>query len=142
MSLPQPLHGTVVARHDLTGWRGALLCGPSGSGKSDLALRLFDMGWRLVADDYAHVWSSGQALYAAPPERIAGKIEARGLGIIGIDHRPVVRLVLRVDCVQHTVERLPEPTFETICGLSLPRLELDIRPASATVTVGHAIDRL
>ncbi len=41
------VHATAVA---LAG-RCVLLLGPSGAGKSDLALRLLDRGWRLVADD-------------------------------------------------------------------------------------------
>ena len=104
-----PLHATVVARPGPTGWRGALLRGPSGAGKSDLALRLIDAGWRLVADDYAHVWASGEAVYAATPDRIAGRIEARGLDILPVGWRPSVRIVLVVDCVQTQPERMPEP---------------------------------
>ena len=48
------VHGTCV---DLDG-RGILLRGPSGSGKSDLALRLIDSGARLVADDQVVVGTS------------------------------------------------------------------------------------
>lgn len=138
----QPLHCTVVTRRSSAGWRGVLLCGPSGSGKSDLALRLIDANWRLVADDYACVWSSDGVLYAAPPERIAGRIEARGLDVVGMGWRPVTRVALRVDCVQAATERLPEPAWDTVAGVRLPRLSLDIRPASAPVTLGLAIDRL
>lgn len=140
--MDQPRHCTVVARRGRSGWRGVLLGGPSGAGKSDLALRLIDAGWTLVADDYAHVWASGGAVYAAAPRRIAGRIEARGLDILPALWRPSVRLVLVVDCVQRSTERLPEPDVETIDGLSLPRLTLDVRPASAATIVGLAIDRL
>ena len=138
----QPRHCTVVARRGRKGWRGVLLCGPSGAGKSDLALRLIDAGWRLVADDYAHVWASNGAVYAATPEKIAGRIEARGFDIIPAVWRPSVRVGLVVNCVQGITERLPDPDFETVAGLSLPRLTLDIRPASAAVILGLAIDRL
>ena len=140
--MTQPVHGTVVARRGPSGWRGVLLCGPSGSGKSDLALRLIDAGWRLVADDYAHVWASGQEVYATAPERIAGRIEARGLDIVPAFCRPVTRIALIVHCRQAATERLPEPRSESLSGVSLPSLDLDIRPASAAVTLGHAIDRL
>lgn len=107
-----------------------------------MALRLIDAGWRLVADDYSHVWVSGGALYACAPDRIAGRIEARGLGILDEATRPVARVSLLVDCVHLPPERLPEPAFETVADLRLPRLVLDVRPASAALTLALAIDRL
>ena len=138
----QPRHCTVVARWGRTGWRGVLLCGPSGSGKSDLALRLIDAGWRLVADDYAHVWASGGALYARAPAAIAGRIEVRGLGIVSAATRPVVRAALAVACTREPVERLPEPRSRAFCGVDLPLLTLDPRPASAVDVVAAALETL
>ncbi|WP_309628427.1 HPr kinase/phosphatase C-terminal domain-containing protein [Brevundimonas sp.] len=140
--MTQPIHATAVARYGPAGWRAVLLRGPSGSGKSDMALRLIDAGWRLVADDYAHVWASGDGLHACAPERIAGRIEARGLGVLDAATRPAARVCLLVDCVQATPERLPEPAFEIVADVGLPRLVLDIRPASAIQTLALAIDRL
>ncbi|WP_396594747.1 HPr kinase/phosphorylase [Brevundimonas sp. R86498] len=131
-----------MARSGPCGWRGILLRGPSGAGKSDLALRLMDSGWRLVADDYTHVWSSDDALYACAPQRIAGHIEARGLGILTAGSLVLARIVLLVDCLTVPSERLPEPAFDHVAGVRLPRLAIDIRPASATVSVGLALDRL
>ena len=140
--MSQPIHATAVARFGPGGWRGALLRGPSGAGKSDLALRLIDAGWRLVADDYAHVWASGEGIYACAPDRIAGWIEARGQGVLDAAYRPTTRVVLVVDCIQTPPERLPDPQWETLAGVRLPRLILDVRPASASVQMGLAIDRL
>ena len=140
--MSQPIHVTAVARFGPAGWRGALLRGPSGVGKSDLALRLIDAGWRLVADDYTHVWASGEGLYAGAPDRIAGRIEARGLGIVALPSRAVARIDLLVDCVRTPPERLPEPAFEIVAGVRLPRLIVDVRPASAAQAVALAIDRL
>lgn len=140
--MSQPLHATAVARATPAGWRGVLLTGPSGAGKSDLALRLIPSGWRLVCDDYAHVWASGGALYATAPDRIAGRIEARGLGVVDAPSLALARIVLVAACVRTTVERLPEPALETLHGVHLPRLELDIRPASAPAVLTLAIDRL
>ena len=140
--MSQPVHATAVARYGSGGWQGALLRGPSGAGKSDLALRLIDAGWRLVADDYAHVWASGGRLFAAAPERIAGRIEARGLDVLDAGFLPLARIVLQADCIQTTSERLPEPLGETLAGVRLPRLIVDVRPASAAVHLALAIDRL
>jgi len=138
----QALHGTTVAWRGHGGWRAALITGPSGAGKSDLALRLIARGWRLVADDYSHVWASGGLAYATVPHSIAGQIEARGLGIVSAPAIGPSRVVLVVDLSTATPERLPEPEFVTVSGVSLRLLRLDPRPASAVEIVTSAIARL
>jgi serine kinase of HPr protein (carbohydrate metabolism regulator) len=130
-----PVHATAVARYGHSGWRAVLLTGPSGAGKSALALRLIGLGWRLVADDYCEVWASGGAVWAKAPTRIAGRIEARGLGIIPSPERPIARIALVVRCGHEPVERLPLPETTTVCGLALPRIVLDTRHVSAPETV-------
>jgi serine kinase of HPr protein (carbohydrate metabolism regulator) len=140
--LSQPIHATVVAGCTRHGWRGVLIGGPSGAGKSDLALRLIGRGWRLVADDYAHVWASGGALYARAPAAICGRIEARGLGILEIPPLGLAPLALAVDCTSGPVERLPEPAARALEGLTLPLLPLDPRHASAPDLVTQALARL
>jgi serine kinase of HPr protein (carbohydrate metabolism regulator) len=44
-------HAGLIARRSEGQWRGVLIEGGSGSGKSDLALRALDHGYRLVAED-------------------------------------------------------------------------------------------
>lgn len=140
MSIAQPLHATAVARWAPgAGWRAILISGPSGAGKSDLALRLLGRGWRLVSDDYVHVFASGEGLYVTAPETIRGRIEARGLGIIGACVQGVVRLVLAVDLVESAPERLPEPETRNLQGRSVPRLRLAGFEASAVEKVAAAI---
>lgn len=134
-----PLHATVVARPYADGWRGVMLMGPSGAGKSDLALRLIQAGFRLVADDYAHVWASGGGLYAAAPQTIAGRIEARGLGVLPAPARIVARIRLIAHLTSAAVERLPEPRFEAVDGVDVAVIDLDPRPASAVAVVAGAL---
>ena len=50
---------------------GVLLRGPSGAGKSDLALRMIDAGWALVADDQVDLAVLGGRLEATPPQALA-----------------------------------------------------------------------
>ena len=138
----QPLHATAVARVTPEGWRGVLIQGPSGVGKSDLALRLIGQGWRLVADDWTCLWASGSALYAAAPATITGKIEARGLGIAATPVRPLARIALAVDCTHEAIERLPEPAVWAWEGVTIPQLRLDPRPASAGQVVATALAAL
>jgi serine kinase of HPr protein (carbohydrate metabolism regulator) len=87
---------------------GILLIGKSGSGKSDLALRLIALGARLVADDRADLTVKNGALIATPPKTIAGLLEIRGVGIVEIPNAARARVALVVD-LSGKVERLPEP---------------------------------
>ncbi|MBU2417713.1 MAG: HPr kinase/phosphatase C-terminal domain-containing protein [Alphaproteobacteria bacterium] len=137
------MHGTVAARwRPGAGWRAVLITGQSGAGKSDLALRLLGRGWRLVADDYAHVTASAGALYAVAPETISDRMEARGVGIIPVCARGPTRLSLAVELVEGPVERLPEPALRTIAGVALPLLRLNGFEASAVEKVAAALARL
>ena len=77
-------HATTV----LVDGTGVLLRGPSGSGKSDLALRLIDGGARLVADDQTALAVENGVLVAHPPRSIAGRLEVRGLGIVTVPWAP------------------------------------------------------
>src|SRR5260370_41307349 len=76
------VHATSVAMKTGRRWRAVLLRGPSGSGKSDLALRLIEGGARLIAADQTHLAKKGHALIASPPPALAGLIEVRGVGIV------------------------------------------------------------
>lgn len=143
MSSRQPLHGTVAARWTTAaGWRGVLITGAPGAGKSDLALRLIGRGWRLVADDYAHVVASAGALYAVAPETIAGRMEARGVGVLTAWARGLTRLSLAVELTDGPVERLPESEARAFEGVALPLLRLNGFEASAVEKVAAALARL
>lgn len=140
MTPPQPLHATAVAHWKSgVGWRAIAISGPPGAGKSDLALRLIGRGWRLVADDYVHVFTSGEALYVTAPGTIAGRIEARGLGVVGARARGCVRLVLAVELMESAPERLPDPETRGFAGRSLPLLRLAGFEASAVEKIAAAI---
>ena len=88
----ETLHASTVA---LDG-RAVMISGPSGSGKSDLALRLLDRGFVLVSDDQTIVRRVGDRLIASAPPTIAGKLEIRGVGIVDmetVEDMPVALLV-------------------------------------------------
>lgn len=130
------VHGTCVAIHG----RGVLLRGPSGSGKSDLALRLIDGGAILVADDQTALDRDGEALIARPPATIAGLLEVRGLGLVRLPHLDGVALDLVVDLVAPSaVERLPEASALELLGSTLRHLLLAPFEASAAAKVRLAM---
>ncbi|MEJ2119493.1 MAG: HPr kinase/phosphatase C-terminal domain-containing protein [Alphaproteobacteria bacterium] len=130
------LHATCVALGD----RGVLITGPSGSGKSDLALRLIDGGAKLVADDLTTLRIEDGGIIALAPPRLAGKLEVRGIGIMPVPSVPEVRLALAVALAPSAeIERLPEPEAAQYLGLTLPRVTLDPFAASAPAKVRLAL---
>ena len=132
MAGPLLFHGTAVLWRD----RGLLLRAPSGGGKSDLAWRVLLMGGQLVGDDYVWLTGDGGRLFAMAPEAIRGRMELRGVGILRVPARPVAEIHALVDLVdQSRVERLPEPRFEVLCGVSLPLYALAPFEASAAAKV-------
>jgi len=117
------IHASCVA----IGATGVLLRGPSGSGKSDLALRLIDGGARLVADDRVELVRDPDAagVLTAAPAALAGLIEVRGLGIVHLPAVARARLGLVVDlCTAAEMPRLPAPRRCDYLGLALPLLAL------------------
>ena len=133
------VHGTTVA---LEG-DGVLLRGPSGSGKSDLALRLIDGGARLVADDQTELTRTPNGLVSRAPVSIAGKIEVRGVGIMRVPTVPSSPVRLVVDLVPpDRVERLPEPQFCEYLQCSLPLLTLAPFEASTPAKIRLALASL
>lgn len=132
------IHASCVAR----GERGILIAGRSGSGKSDLALRLLDRGAVLVSDDYTAVRAEEGVLIASAPANIAGKMEVRGIGIVDAATAGAVPVALFVD-LDAAVERLPEPdAARIIAGIAIPLMALGSLEASAPIKVELALDHI
>ena len=119
---------------------GILLRGPSGSGKSDLALRLIDGGARLVADDQTELRRSGAGLVASAPAAIAGLLEIRGIGIVHCPPAASAPLRLVVDLVPaESVERLPEPRSCRYLDCDIPLIALAPFEASTPAKLRFAV---
>ncbi|MBL6457187.1 HPr kinase/phosphatase C-terminal domain-containing protein [Belnapia sp. T6] len=132
------LHASSVAR----GRDAVLLLGPSGSGKSDLVLRLLQSGWCLVADDQVALRAEAGELRPDAPAALAGLLEVRGLGILGPFPRaiaPVLRLVARL-MPRTEIPRMPEAEAWTAEGVSLPAIRLHAFDASAPARLAFALD--
>jgi serine kinase of HPr protein (carbohydrate metabolism regulator) len=132
------LHASCVA---MAG-RAVLIAGPSGSGKSDLALRLIDRGFTLVSDDRTIIGKEGGKLIASAPVTIKGKLEIRGIGILDVETIGDVPLALVVELTTD-MERLPDDNRERlILGIGVPLINVDAMTASAPAKVALALDRL
>ena len=134
------LHAGLIAMQRGGHWRGVLIEGPSGSGKSDLALRAIEQDFRLVADDRVAIWACEGALYGRAPESMAGMVEVRGVGICREPALAFCRIALVVRCEQH--ERMPEPAFTDYVGLSIPTISLAPLESSAPAKLGRALQHL
>ena len=123
---------------------GVLLRGPSGSGKSELALQLIDGGARLVADDGVELRRQGERLFArlppGAPDSVRRRIELRGLGILPAPAVAEAPLDLVIDLVPtDALERLPETLTVELLGVAIPLLRLSAQEPSAAAKVRLAV---
>jgi serine kinase of HPr protein (carbohydrate metabolism regulator) len=134
----ETIHASTVAKDG----RAVLITGPSGSGKSDLALRLLDRGFTLVSDDRTIVRKDGDRLLASAPPNIAGKLEIRGIGILDMEAAADMPVALLIELTSD-IQRLPDDSRERpILGVRLPIITIDAMTASAPAKVALALDRM
>ena len=137
---------TVHASAVLVGARAVLIRGPSGSGKSRLALELLDAARtgrlrfaRLIGDDRVLLNAVAGQLLVRPAETLAGLIEVRGVGLLRVDYEPRAVVGLVVDLAAADAERLPtaEQRKVRVKGILLPRLAVAQRkqPLPAVLTL-------
>lgn len=135
------VHATAVVSGD----RGILIRGPSGSGKSRLALDLILAGRAgqipptlLVGDDRVRLTVNGDDLIVAGVPELAGKIEIRGLGIRSIGFAQQAPVAVVVDLDAGDTERLPAPqALKTmLCGLEIPRIPVGASYAALPIVLG------
>ena len=106
---------TIHASAVLVGESAVVIRGPSGSGKSRLALgliRLAEAGGalpfaRLVGDDRVALAAASGRLLVSPAPNIAGLIEVRGLGVLPLPYEPLAVVGLIVDLAAEDGSRMP-----------------------------------
>ena len=110
----QSIHASCVA---LDGF-AILFTGPSGAGKSELALRMIDAGFVLLADDRVEL----DHAFATAPENLRGLLEVRGVGILRLPFVERAEILLHVG-LGASDSRLPESRRDPLTGAVSPRLE-------------------
>jgi HPr kinase/phosphorylase len=133
--MAEMVHGTAIA---IDG-NGVLLLGPSGSGKSDLALRLIDRGAKLISDDISRIENSNGLPILVCALNIAGKIEVRGIGIYPMDFVQRAPLALIVQLTQDIVRMPPEDERAAIANFSVPLFKVDPFQVSSALKVELAL---
>jgi len=134
----ETLHASCIAFNG----QAVLIAGRSGSGKSDLALRMIDRGATLISDDYTILRRVQGTLLASAPLNLKGKLEVRGLGILAFESVVDLPVALFVN-LDRQVERMPEaPESVSIAGIVVPSVALNGLEASAPVKLEIALSLL
>lgn len=121
------IHATCVA----LGSVGVLLLGQSGSGKSDLALRLMSRGAMLVADDQVILHVQDGHLVANVDDAIRGLLEIRGIGLVRYPIASNIPIVLAVVLDERSeIEHIPVPSKYEQQGIFVPQITLHGHDAS------------
>jgi HPr kinase/phosphorylase len=112
----QPVHASCV----LCNGYGLLIVGPSGSGKSGLALRLMALGAELIADDRVVLTRKDDCVEASCPGTILGRIEARQIGILTTNPAEAATIQYVVDLGKPPASRLPHKATTSLEGIDIP----------------------
>ena len=125
------LHATSVALED----NGVAIFGESGSGKSDLALRLIDSGATLISDDITLFSKSQRGIDLFSVEKTRGLLEVRQIGIITVPYIDGINLKLIVQLTDSNVERVPTKKNTKFLGSKLPKIEINGKNSSSVAKI-------
>ena len=131
-------HSTSVVIEDL----GLLIRGQSGSGKSDLALRLIDSGATLISDDLTICKKIGDYLYLYPHSNTKGLLEVREIGIMTVPYVENIKLTLVVELVEEEFERIPGMMSCSILGMKFPKIKLFGKSSSAVAKIKIKLNQI
>lgn len=135
----EKLHASCVAINS----KGVLLLGKSGSGKSDLALRLMARGAMLVADDQVLLSHHNGHLVASVDDSIRGLLEIRGIGLVKYPVATNIPIALAVELVRREdMEHIPAPATWESLGVKVPKIAINGFDSSSPDKIYAAIHAL
>ncbi len=131
------IHGVLVEVYGI----GVLITGDSGVGKSETALELIERGHRLISDDTVKLRNISDTYLIGSGENpmLAHHMEIRGLGILNlanlfgvgsIREKKQVQLLVHLEewDSNKNYDRIGEDITETLLGISVPKLEIPVKP--------------
>ena len=134
------------------GESGLLLLGPSGSGKSALALALLALGKRsrvfaaLIGDDRAYLRSCHGRLIVSGASQTAGLIERRAIGLLTVAHEPsaIVRLTVELSGRDRNWPRMPGAESISLVGITVPLVRINSNESAAdqSLAVADCVERM
>ena len=125
------IHGSSIVLED----NGVMITGESGSGKSDLALRMIDTGATLISDDITICKKKLNEIYHFCPTQTKGLIEVREVGIMTVPFVEKIKLRMVVRLTDENLDRLPKIKFIKILGIKIPFLKMDGKNISAVAKI-------
>ena len=125
------VHSSAIVLED----NGILIIGDSGSGKSDLALRLIDSGATLISDDITICEKKKNLIYLSAPSETKGMLEVREVGIITVPFVEGIILRMIVKLEAGRLERIPQKNNYKIFGQKIPMLTINGKNSSSVVKV-------
>lgn len=124
-----------------------MIIGPSGGGKSQLALALMGEAScpaELVADDRVVIRTSNNMAIASAPAALEGKIERFGMGIETYASRASATIKLVVELIpREKMERMPDPQnlVWKHKSVSVPKLILPTQPVNPVSSIRATLRR-
>lgn len=155
LSDSQILHGVLMEVMGI----GVLLTGPSGIGKSELALELISRGHRLIADDAPEFRRSGpDTIRGRSPVLLKDFLEVRGLGILNVramfgDSSIVetkrLRLIVHLESISSTTDKKlweidrigGTHRMQTILEVQIPKVQIPVAPGRNVAVIIEAAVR-
>lgn len=119
----QNIHASCVVYNG----KGILISGKSGSGKSDLCLRMImQKKAKLVADDRVDLYVEDKKIMAKCPQAIEGLLEVRCLGIKSFPFVSNIKIDFMIELSDNldSLERMPELEFFEYEKIKIPKYKL------------------